>query len=74
MTDLTRGEAAPLDRHDDPDVATQGHSGEGTNSADHIHNKDLDALSPEDRQDALLDEGVDETFPASDPVAVKRIT
>ena len=28
----------------------------------------------EDRQDALLDEGVDETFPASDPVSVKRIT
>lgn len=37
--------------------------------------------SPEDvpdeadpRQDELLDEGVEETFPASDPVSVKRIT
>ncbi len=28
----------------------------------------------EDHQDALLDEGVEETFPASDPVSVKRIT
>jgi hypothetical protein len=28
----------------------------------------------EDRQEALLDEGVEETFPASDPVSVKRIT
>jgi hypothetical protein len=28
----------------------------------------------EDEQDALLDEGVEETFPASDPVSVKRIT
>jgi len=28
----------------------------------------------EDRQDALLDEGIEETFPASDPVSVKRIT
>ena len=39
-------------------------------------------LSPENagleekrrRHDELLDEGVEETFPASDPVAVKHIT
>lgn len=29
---------------------------------------------PEERQDKLIDEGVEETFPASDPVSVKRIT
>lgn len=28
----------------------------------------------ENRQEALVDEGVEETFPASDPVAAKRIT
>jgi len=28
----------------------------------------------EDRQEALLDEGIEETFPGSDPVSVKRIT
>ncbi len=28
----------------------------------------------EKRQDQLLDEAVEETFPASDPVSVKRIT
>ncbi len=28
----------------------------------------------ENRQEALVDEGVEETFPASDPPAVKRIT
>ena len=28
----------------------------------------------EDRQEALIDEGVEETFPASDPVSPKRIT
>ena len=28
----------------------------------------------EDRQEALIDEGVEETFPASDPISVKRIT
>lgn len=38
-----------------------------------------DQLKPEDRkaedrQQALVDEGIEETFPASDPVSVKRIT
>jgi hypothetical protein len=33
--------------------------------------KDKDA---ENRQEALIDEGVEETFPASDPVSVKHIT
>lgn len=28
----------------------------------------------EDRQEALLDEGLEESFPASDPVSVKHIT
>ena len=28
----------------------------------------------ESRQEALIDEGVEETFPASDPVSAKRIT
>lgn len=28
----------------------------------------------EDRQEALLDGGLEETFPGSDPVSVKRIT
>lgn len=28
----------------------------------------------EDRQEALLDEGLEETFPAGDPVSAKRIT
>lgn len=32
------------------------------------------AEQAEDRQEALIDEGVEETFPASDPVSVKRIT
>jgi len=28
----------------------------------------------EDRQEALLDEGLEESFPTSDPVSVNRIT
>lgn len=73
MTDLSN-DPIPLDRHDDKNVKTQGHSGEGINSADHIANRELDALEGEKRQDALLDEAVDETFPASDPISPKRIT
>jgi hypothetical protein len=73
MTDLSN-DAAKLTRDDDKNTKTQGHSGEGVNSADHIENKDMDAMTPKTRQDALLDEAVDETFPASDPISPKRIT
>lgn len=41
-------------------------------------NKDRDETNDtqdrKERQEELLDEGVEETFPASDPVSVKRIT
>ncbi len=33
-----------------------------------------DERKAESRQEALVDESVEETFPASDPPAVKRIT
>lgn len=36
-----------------------------------LHDKKKTA---EDHQEALVDEGVEETFPASDPVSAKRIT
>ena len=38
---------------------------------DQLNEKHGDA---EDRQEALIDEGVEETFPASDPVSAKKIT
>ncbi|WP_244093318.1 hypothetical protein [Brevundimonas naejangsanensis] len=38
---------------------------------DQLKDKEKDA---ENRQEALIDEGVEETFPASDPVSAKRIT
>ncbi len=34
----------------------------------------LEHHDPEERQEQLLEEGLEETFPASDPVSVKRIT
>ena len=33
-----------------------------------------DPKKPQKREDELLDEGLEETFPASDPVAAKHIT
>ena len=36
--------------------------------------QDQDGKHPKRLQDELLDEGIEETFPASDPVSVKRIT
>ena len=44
---------------------------EGQEKPDQLKKK---AEQAEDRQEALIDEGVEETFPASDPVSVKRIT
>lgn len=35
---------------------------------------DPEERKAEDRQEALLDEGLEESFPGSDPVSVKHIT
>ena len=64
---------APTERGPDHDVDTPH-----ARKAERLHGKP-DQLSEkhgdaEDRQEALIDEGVEETFPASDPVSAKRIT
>lgn len=38
---------------------------------DHLAAREADA---EDRQEALLDEAIEETFPGSDPISPKHIT
>jgi hypothetical protein len=59
----------------EPRKAAQGHSGEAADkAAEGVKSEDLDEMDRHQRQQALLDEGVEETFPASDPVSVKRIT
>jgi hypothetical protein len=50
-------------------AARRAPAGEG--KPDQLCEEQRDA---ENRQEALVDEGVEETFPASDPVSVKRIT
>ena len=66
-------ESTPTTRDKDHDVDTPHAS-----RAERLHGKP-DQLNEkhgdaEDRQEALVDEGVEETFPASDPVSAKRIT
>jgi hypothetical protein len=39
--------------------------------ADHMAHREAEA---EDRQEALLDEAIEETFPGSDPISPKHIT
>ena len=41
---------------------------------DHLVAAKPEAKKEKKRQDALVDEGLEETFPASDPVSVKHIT
>ncbi|MGV7032704.1 hypothetical protein [Methylobacterium symbioticum] len=57
------GLAKRVSNRGDPDRAADAAPGP------RIPNEDL-----EKRQDQLLDEAVEETFPASDPIAPKRIT
>ncbi len=66
-------DATSKDRGPDHDVDTPH-----ARKAEPLHGKP-DQLSEkhgdaEDRQEALIDEGIEETFPASDPVSAKRIT
>ncbi len=54
--------------HQDDDNAAADLVPEDAELDEHGHDK------AHRRRDELLDEGVEETFPASDPVAVKHIT
>jgi hypothetical protein len=54
---------APTSREAEPLVEGEKH--------DQLADKEKSA---EDRQEALLDEALEESFPSSDPVSVKRIT
>ena len=55
----------------DEDLRELGYQAEGSGSGARAEDVE-DEVHP--HQDELLDEGVEETFPASDPVSVKRIT
>lgn len=68
-------ESSDADRKPGAGKPAAGQSGEAADrAADRLTEEEMDALDQKERQDVLLDEGVEETFPASDPVSVKRIT
>lgn len=55
----------------DPETPHARHGEREHGKPDQLKEKERHA---ESRQEALIDEGVEETFPASDPVSAKRIT
>jgi len=65
------GAVRPEDKHIDVPVAREAKTLPKEGKHDQLADKEAAA---EDRQEALLDEGLEETFPGSDPVSVKRIT
>ena len=67
MTDKDQKGPAPISR-------ASGGQHNADMAADRVHQQDLDYLGKEARQDVLVDEAVEETFPASDPISPKRIT
>lgn len=54
-----------------PETPPAKHAARETGKPDQLKEKERHA---ESRQEALIDEAVEETFPASDPVSAKRIT
>ncbi len=62
----------PAAREDgDPETPHARKAAREHGKPDQLRERERDS---EDRQEALLDEGLEETFPASDPVSAKRIT
>ena len=55
----------------DPNTAPAKQAPREEGKPDQLKDKEKDA---ENRQEALIDEGVEETFPASDPASPKHIT
>lgn len=55
----------------DPETPHARHAEREQGKPDQL--KDAESKA-ESRQEALVDEGLEETFPASDPVSAKRIT
>jgi hypothetical protein len=56
------------------DASTDAPHAKRTTAQDGVPDQ-LDKIEKsESRQEALVDEGLEETFPASDPVSAKRIT
>ena len=64
---------ADRDQDEDRVLTKGGETPDGDKAADRLDKGDAGAKTQE-REDDLLDEGLEETFPASDPVSAKHIT
>ncbi len=73
MTDAKTTDFAAGSEGVDPDEPISG-AARADEAAASAPGERTEACDPEERQDKLLDEGLEETFPSSDPVSVKRIT
>lgn len=71
MTAHPEPQASSAREDHDPDTPHARKAAREHGKPDQLREKERDA---EDRQEALIDEGLEETFPASDPVSAKRIT
>lgn len=70
--DMADGDVRPEDKHFDAPHAREAKRPLAENEKhDQLAAK---VEKSESRQEALLDEGLEESFPGSDPVSVKRIT
>lgn len=68
---MTDNAQTKIQQDADPNTPPAKRAPHETGKPDQLKDKEKDA---ENRQEALIDEGVEETFPASDPVSAKRIT
>ena len=66
-----KGGAIEEHRHIETPTARRVEPLEEGEKPDHMARREADA---EDRQEALLDEAIEETFPGSDPISPKHIT
>lgn len=72
MTDpATKPETSHAKKDGDPDTPHARKAEHQEGKPDQL--KEAEALA-ESRQEALVDEGLEESFPASDPLSAKRIT
>ncbi|MBD7940866.1 hypothetical protein [Brevundimonas guildfordensis] len=68
---MTEHQPTKAQQEADPNTPPAKRAPHQEGKTDQLKDKEKDA---ENRQEALIDEGVEETFPASDPVSAKRIT
>lgn len=71
MTDQTDRTPPPAREDCDPDTPHAKRAAPEHGKPDQLRERERGS---EGRQEALVDEGLEETFPASDPVSAKRIT